>query len=113
MTEFYDEVNELVNDILAYKATRDEAEARINEMKRKYGADAFPGIHFKAEPKPWDKKYLQKLKAMNITGACSEEFLLHMAEVSEAVSAGRKKLLIGLGILPAALVAAGIVLFIF
>ena len=35
---------------------------------------------------------------MNITGACSEEFLIHMAEVSEYITSQKKKKAIGITI---------------
>ena len=95
LPDFYDELNNLVKDITDCKITKVEARTRITELKNKYGDDAFPSIHFQVKPKPWNKKYLHKLKEMNITGACSEEFLLHMAEVSEAVAVKRKRFFLG------------------
>ena len=112
LPDFYDEINDLVNDILEHKVKKEETRIRINKLKNQYGEDAFPGIHFNKSLEPWDAKYLQKLKEMNITGACSEEFLLHMAEVSEAVAARRKKIIICLGILVAVLMILGIALLV-
>lgn len=85
MNDFYDAVNALVNGILNYKVTRKEAAARINALKKEYGEDSFPEINFQKEPRPWNVEYFQKLKMMNITGACSEDFILHMAEVAEDI----------------------------
>jgi hypothetical protein len=92
MTDFFDEVNKMVNDIIDHKINKSEVSAKIFELKETYGEDAFPSIHFQRKEQPWDRKYLQKLKEMNITGACSEEFLLHMAEVSDCISSKKKKL---------------------
>ena len=89
----YDEINLLVNDIIEGKISRDVAADRIADLKRKDGDDIFPSIHFQKKSKPWDKKYFSKLKQMNITGACSEEFLLHMAEVSEYMMLRKKKII--------------------
>ena len=36
---------------------------------------------------------------MNITGACSEEFILHMAEVGEYIRMRKRKLIIGIAII--------------
>ncbi len=94
MNEFYDEVNDLVNDIITYKISKQGVQQKIYELKKKYGNNVFPEFTFKVAPKPWNKDYLIKLKEMNITGACSEEFLLHMAEVGETIAKKKKKVYI-------------------
>ena len=83
MNDFFDEINVLVGDILKHKADSVEVKSRINELKKKYGEDAFTSINFEKKPQPWDESYLWELREKNVTGACSEEFLLHMAEVSD------------------------------
>ena len=85
MNDLFDEVNELVNDIVNEELNVVGTQNRINDIKRKYGNNCFPSIHFDKKPQPWDKGYLMELKAKNVTGACSEEFLLHMAEVGENI----------------------------
>lgn len=93
MPDFYDEVNTLVNDIIEQKATVQDVSHRIQALKAKHGEDIFPDIYFEREAKPWNKSYLLKLKQKNITGACSEEFILHMAEVSEHIAWKKKRIL--------------------
>jgi hypothetical protein len=91
--DFYDEVNKLVNDIIDHNIDRPAVSTKIAVIKEKYGDDIFPSFYFQPKEKPWDKLYLQKLREMNITGACSEEFLLHMAEVSDYISSKKKKII--------------------
>lgn len=98
MNNYYDEINLLVNDITEGKVNRDAVENKIADLKGKYGDDIFPRIQFQKKSKPWDKEYFAKLKKMNITGACSEEFLIHMAEVSEYITSQKKKKAIGITI---------------
>lgn len=95
-TDRYDEINSLVNDIIAGRARRGDVSDRIAALKGKYGEDMFPSIHFQKEPKPWSEEYFAKLKMKNITGACSEEFLLHMAEVKDEIKLRRKRLMVGI-----------------
>ena len=92
----YDEINLLVNDILDGSVSRDDVASRIKSLKELYGDDIFPDINFQKEPKPWNSAYFSKLKKMNITGACSEEFILHMAEVGEYIRMRKRKLIIGI-----------------
>lgn len=109
MADFFDEINLLVNDIIEHNISKDDVIRRIGELKARYGNDAFPSIHFQKKPKPWDKGYFLKLKEMNITGACSEEFLIHMAEVGEEIAVKRKRLMIGV-IIAVAVIALIIIL---
>ncbi len=95
----YDEINLLVNDILDGSVSRDDVASRIKSLKELYGDDIFPDINFQKEPKPWNSAYFSKLKKMNITGACSEEFILHMAEVGEYIRMRKRKLIIGIAII--------------
>lgn len=96
MSDFYDEINALINDIVAGRATKRDAEKKIEELKEEFGRDTFPSINFEKEPRPWSKDYLFTLKRKNITGACSEEFIRHMAEVSEDVYSKKRKTIIGI-----------------
>lgn len=86
MNDFFDEVNVLVNDIVSHNVDATGTQVRIDELKKKYGEDSFPSINFEKQSKPWDEAYLKELKEKNVTGACSEDFLLHMAEVSDFLS---------------------------
>lgn len=96
LADFYDEMNQLINDILENKINSKETGIRINRIKEKYGEEIFPGFSFYPESKPWDKDYLAKLKTMSITGACSEQFIIHMSEVSDFIYEKKKrKLLFG------------------
>lgn len=105
MADCYDEINLLVNDIIEGKVSKEIVASRIDMLKKSYGDDIFPSINFQKEQKPWNNAYFSKLKMMNITGAGSEEFLLHMAEVSEEITARKKRKIIAI------VVVAIIVLF--
>lgn len=99
MNNFMDEVNKLVNDIMNHDVDLRQVQNRITELKNEYGQDSFPSINFQKKPQPWDEAYLKKLKSKYITGACSEEFLLYMAEVGDyIVRKKRRKLCTVIGI---------------
>lgn len=87
MSDFFDEINMLVGDIINHNADSVQVKARIDGLKKQYGEDSFSSINFEKKPLPWDEAYLRELREKNVTGACSEEFLLHMAEVSDYLSA--------------------------
>lgn len=91
MVDLYDEISVLISGIVSGQINVKEAEQYIDRLKNQYGTDAFPSFDFKKQPQPWNKDYLRELQKKNITGACSEEFILHMAEVSEYVFGKRKK----------------------
>lgn len=111
LPDFYDEVNILVNDIMEQRITRNDVSGRVQSLKAKYGNDSFPNIHFEKEARPWNKAYLLRLKQKNITGACSEEFILHMAEVSDDL-ASRKKRIIVIAAAAVAIVVVAIVVLV-
>lgn len=106
MADFYDEINALINGITSGRINGKEAEQYIARLKDQYGSDAFPSFDFKKQPKPWNKEYLRELQKKNILGACSEEFILHMAEVNDYVLEKRKKSIIGS-------IAAAVLIFFF
>ena len=91
MSDFFDEINKLVGDIVNHNVDSDQVQARMDGLKKEYGENSFTSINFKKKPLPWDKAYLRELKEKNVTGACSEEFLLHMAEVSDYISAKKSR----------------------
>lgn len=94
MPDFYDEINILLNDIIEKRITKNDVSRRIQALKTRYGDDIFPSIYIEKEAKPWNKAYLLKLKEKSITGACSEEFILHMAEVSDDIVLRKKRMVI-------------------
>ena len=95
MADFYDEVNLLVNDIATGKTNVKEVRVSINRIKTQFGSDAFPSFSFDKQPKPWNIEYLHELQRKNVTGACSEEFIIHMAEVSDYVFGKQRRNVIG------------------
>ena len=97
--DYFDEINILVNEILEKHIPVAEVRKRIDDLSGKYGDNIFPEIWFEKKEHPWDEAYLTELKNRNITGACSKEFLIHMAEVSEAVyEQKRRTIMIGLAV---------------
>lgn len=95
MSDFYDELNLLMNNIINGKVDKKETEKIIREMKNTYGDDVFPSFPFEKQSKPWTKTYFNSLRTKNIMGACSEEFILHMAEVSEDICLKKKRAITG------------------
>ncbi len=112
MADFYDEVNVLVNGIASGKIDREGAQKAITELKDRYGEDAFPSYIFEEQSRPWTKEYLDYLRKKNITGACSEEFILHMAEVNDYLKAKKKKILFIMIVL-SMIILVGIIFLIF
>lgn len=104
MNDFFEEINQLVGDIVNHDIDLAQTQIRINELKKKYGDDLFSSINFEKKPLPWNESYLRELKEKNVTGACSEEFLFHMAEVSDYIFAKKRKL-------TTIAVVAGVVIF--
>lgn len=94
MADFYDEINILINGIVSGQINAKETEQYIDRLKDQYGADSFPSFDFQKRTEPWNREYLRELQKKNVTGACSEEFILHMAEVSEYIFGKRKKSII-------------------
>lgn len=103
---YFDEIYALVNSILEQHISVAEVRQRIDGLSQKYGNHIFPEISFQKKEKPWDALYLSELKEMNVTGACSKEFLMHMAEVSVYVHNKKRNLML-LGV--AAIVAVAVI----
>lgn len=112
MADFYNDVNLLVNKIMDGRVDKKRAGIIIDDIKRKYGDDAFPAFEFEKKQKPWDRDYLQQLETKNVTGACSEEFILHMAEVSDYIAAKKKKTIVGIVIVVLIVVATIVIMLI-
>ena len=91
MSNFYNEINKLTEDIVKHRVNEIQVEERINRLKKRYGEDAFPSFNFEKNPQLWSKSYLLELKEKNVTGAYSEEFLLYMAEVSDYLAKRKKR----------------------
>lgn len=96
MNDFYDKVNQLINNISTGRMDVEEVKLQIEDLKRDYGANAFPSFDFVEKPKPWNMAYLHELQKKNVTGAGSEEFIVHMAEVSNYVYKKKKRVVFGL-----------------
>jgi hypothetical protein len=90
----YEEIYALIQDILNHHPEVDEVKFRMDELTAEYGKSIFPEIVFEKKEKPWDEAYLQELKDKNITGACSKDFILHMAEVSRYLYERKRNMII-------------------
>lgn len=109
--DYFVEINSLINQILEKHISVEEVSKEIDKLIAKHGSSIFPEIVFTKKPKPWNKDYLEELKNKNITGACSKEFVLHMAEVSSYIAA-RKRKKTGVGIaIGLIIITIGIILF--
>ena len=95
MADFYDEVNLLVNDIATGKTNVKEVRVSIERIKTQFGSAACPGNSIEKQSKPRNFEYLHELQRKNVTGACSEEFIIHMAEVSDYVFGRQRRNVIG------------------
>lgn len=90
-TDSFTDINILIHKILEEHIPTDEVEEEISQLITRYGDNVFPDIIFSPRDKPWDADYLEELKLMNITGACSKEFLLHMTEVSNYIASQKSR----------------------
>ena len=68
MSNFYNEINKLTEDIVKHRVNEIQVEERINRLKKRYGEDAFPSFNFEKNPQLWSKSYLLELKEKNVTG---------------------------------------------
>lgn len=93
MSDFFNELIPLVNNIFYGKCGLSETKKRIKELEEKYGDDIFLSCNCNyKDKKDWDRKYLDWLKTKSITGmADSKPFILHLAEVSETVYRKEKR----------------------
>ncbi len=109
MMKSYEELNNLIEGISNKKIGKEEAKDEIVHLRQKYGEDYFPPYRFTPAPKPWDEKYFESLKEKNMTGAGSEAFILHMAEVGEYLYKKRIRFSIILGTSAVAIVVCIII----
>lgn len=75
----------LTNEIMAGNLTKKQVVDEINKIESKYGESAFGSYQVTKKSAPWSKSDLEDLKVQSASGACSKEFYLYMAEVSEYV----------------------------
>ncbi len=103
MDERYDEMNHLIRLIIEEHISADEVREKIKDMSARYGDDLFPEFIFSPQSPPWNEEYMEKLKRMNVGGACSKDFLCHMAEVGCYIEKqkNRKKLIVLFGFIAA------------
>lgn len=78
------ELLSLVEKIRKGKTTKKQAEKALNELEKKYPDPYLPAA-FEPAPKPWDKAYLEKLAGSVMYGKSSRAYILHIAEVADAV----------------------------
>ena len=81
----------LTNSILSGELTVEQVKCEIERIESEYGPSAFDSYKVKKTNAPWNKEDLEKLEIQSASGACSKEFYLYMAEVSEFVYKKNKK----------------------
>ena len=91
MSESAKEMSLLARQIFDGTISYDVAISRIEQIEKDYGSNAFPPVPFTKKEKPWDTDYLKDLESQNMAGACSKEFLLHIAEVRKELDAQQRK----------------------
>lgn len=57
----------------------------IDRIEREYGEDAFGAYRVQRKSAPWTKADLDELEIQSASGACSKDFYIYMAEVSDYV----------------------------
>lgn len=75
----------LTNKIMAGELTYNQVKNEIDRIESQYGEDSFGSYKVKKTSAPWSMKDLEDLEVQSVSGACSKEFYLYMAEVSEFV----------------------------
>lgn len=87
----------LTNSIVAGDLTIEQVKEELNRIETEYGPDSFDLYKVKKKSAPWSKEDLEDLEIQSASGACSKDFYLYMAEVSEFVHRkNRKSGLLGL-----------------
>lgn len=85
-----DERMELENKIFENKIRKDQVIQEIKRIEEKYGEDVFPAFNFQSQKKPWNIEYYKELKTLNISGAGSKEFILHLVDVRDYITFRKK-----------------------
>lgn len=81
----------LTNSILAGDLNVDQVKSEVNRIESEYGPGSFDSYKVRKTSAPWTKEDLDELEIQSISGACSKDFYLYMAEVSEFVYKKNKK----------------------
>ena len=81
----------LSNGILAGDLSVEQVKNEIARIEKEYGTDSFDSYKVKKKSAPWTEADLDDLEIQSASGACSKEFYLNMAEVSEFVHKKYKK----------------------
>ena len=109
MSEASDRRIALKKDIRNGKLSLDDVKREVRKMKEEFGEDAFLAYELDKKERPWDEEYLKELDDKGRSGAGSEEFILHFAEVKEEVAKRKKRRLLIGGIIGGVAIAVGIV----
>jgi len=75
----------LTNGILSGKISKADVETAMDRIEKEYGESAFNLYKVEKKPAPWTQGDLDDLEIQSASGACSKEFYLYMAEVSDYV----------------------------
>lgn len=81
----------LTDGIISGKMDRECVEKEMKRIESEYGTGSFNSYKVQKKSAPWTKKDLDNLEIQSASGACSKEFYLYMAEVSEYVYGKNKK----------------------
>lgn len=81
----------LTNGIVSGELNREQVATEINRIESEYGEDSFDSYAVKRKNAPWTKYDLEDLEVQSASGACSKDFYLYMAEVSEYVHRSNDK----------------------
>ena len=80
----------LTNNIIDGKYDRNKVQEEIDRIEQKYGKSSFISYHPIRKEPPYTEEDLRKLEIESAAGACSKDFYLYMAEVSEYVHNNKK-----------------------
>lgn len=91
MSDALEERIALIEKIMHGQINKREVQKEIKRLVEIYGSEVFPKFKFQQKERPWDEEYLEELRNLCMSGAGSSEFLIHLAEVKDSVSASSRR----------------------
>ena len=76
-------ISKVIENILNNKFDKKKTVMELSRIEQEYGKDVFVPYSFVKQEEPWTPKYLEELKMKIMAGACSKDFIIHLAEVND------------------------------
>lgn len=83
--ELVEEHVKLTRDIVSGNINLEQVKETLERIECEYGPDSFDSYKVEKKSAPWTMEDLNDLEFQSISGACSKDFYLYMAEVSDYV----------------------------